>query len=416
MSLRYITMPKWGIEMQQGTLTEWHVKEGEAVEKGQLIALVETDKITNEMEADAPGVLHKALVPEGEVRIVGELLAVIGDANADESEIEAFIAAFEAPDTSMAGANSSAGSSDTSAAPKTEKPAALSNADFEGINISPAAKNLAVSLGIKADTIVGTGRRGRISLQDVEQAAAAQGLGVAAESSDGDNADVPNDPEIVTMSNLRKTAAKRLTEAKSTIPHFYLRIQANIDALLAAKASYQETNGKVSLNDILVKAAASALTDNPDVNVQIHGDDIHKFPHADIAVAVATDKGLVTPLVKRANIKSLSEISKNVADMAARARDGKLTHSDMGAGTFTVSNLGMFGVNQFDAIINPPQCAILAVGSSSRVWTEGDNKEGAFSTMLSLSLSCDHRAIDGATGAAFLSSLKKHLENPKGLF
>ena len=415
MSLKYITMPKWGIEMQQGTLTEWHVKEGESVEKGQLIALVETDKITNEMEADAPGVLHKALVPEGEVRVVGELLAVIGDADVDPSEVEAFIAAFEAPDTSMAGANSS-GSGEAPAASKAEKPAALSTADFEGINISPAAKSLAVSLGIKADTIVATGRRGRISLQDVEQAAAAQGLGGSADESEGDNADVSNDPEIVTMSNLRKTAARRLTEAKSTIPHFYLRIQANIDELLAAKARYQKSNGKVSLNDILVKAAAAALADNPDVNVQIHGDDIHKFPHADIAVAVATEKGLVTPLVKRANIKSLSEISKNVADMAARARDGKLTHDDMGAGTFTVSNLGMFGVNQFDAIINPPQCAILAVGSSTRVWTESDNKDGAFATILSLSLSCDHRAIDGATGAAFLGSLKQHIENPKALF
>ena len=415
MSLKYITMPKWGIEMQQGTLSEWHVKEGEAVEKGQLIALVETDKITNEMEADAPGVLHKALVPEGEVRVVGELLAVIGDADVDPSEVEAFIAAFEAPDTSMAGANSSAGG-EVAASSKTEKPVALSNADFEGINISPAAKSLAVSLGIKADTIVATGRRGRISLQDVEQAAAAQGLGVSADKSEEGETDVSNDPEIATMSNLRKTAAKRLTEAKSTIPHFYLRIQANIDELLAAKARYQKSNGKVSLNDILVKAAAAALADNPDVNVQIHGDDIHKFPHADIAVAVATEKGLVTPLVKRANIKSLSEISKNVADMAARARDGKLTHDDMGAGTFTVSNLGMFGVNQFDAIINPPQCAILAVGSSTRVWTESDNKDGAFATILSLSLSCDHRAIDGATGAAFLGSLKQHIENPKALF
>ena len=322
-------MPKWGIEMQQGTLTEWHVKEGEAVEKGQLIALVETDKITNEMEADAPGVLHKTLVPEGEVRVVGELLAVIGDADVDPSEVEAFIAAFEAPDTSMAGANSSGGG-EVAASPKAEKPTVLSNADFEGINISPAAKSLAVSLGIKADTIVATGRRGRISLQDVEQAAVAQGLGGSADGSEGDNADISNDPEIVTMSNLRKTAAKRLTEAKSTIPHFYLRIQANIDELLAAKARYQKSNGKVSLNDILVKAAAAALTDNPDVNVQIHGDDIHKFPHADIAVAVATEKGLVTPLVKRANLKSLSDISKTVVDMAARARDGKLTHDDMG--------------------------------------------------------------------------------------
>ena len=416
MSLRYITMPKWGIEMQQGTLTEWHVKEGEAVEKGQLIALVETDKITNEMEADAPGVLLKALVPEGEVRIVGELLAVMGDADVNAADVEAFIAAFEAPDTSMAGANSSP-SEDAAVTVKTEpKPAAISTTDFDGVNISPAAKNLAISLGIQPNTIVATGRRGRISLQDVEQAAAAQGLGRNASAADGSNAEVPNDPDVMTMSNLRKTAAKRLTEAKSTIPHFYLRIQANIDELLASKKGYQENNSKVSLNDILIKAAAAALTENPDVNIQIHGDDIHKFPHADIAVAVATEKGLVTPLVKRANLKPLSEVSSDVTSMAGRAREGKLTHNDMGAGTFTISNLGMFGVNQFDAIINPPQCAILAVGTSTRVWTEDDKKKGGFSTMLSLSLSCDHRAIDGATGAAFLKSLKQHLEAPSSLF
>ena len=415
MSLRYITMPKWGIEMQQGTLTEWHVKEGDAVEKGQLIALVETDKITNEMEADAPGVVHKTLVPEGEVRVVGELLAVIGGADVGQAEIDAFISAFEAPDVAMAGANSSASDGPVETSQSEPKPAAVSSTDFDDVNISPAARKLAIALGIKPDTITATGRRGRISLQDVEQAAAAQGLGASVGGGEGD-VEVPNDPDVTTMSNLRKTAAKRLTEAKSTIPHFYLRIQANIDALLAAKKTYQATNGKVSLNDILVKAAAAALTENPDVNVQIHGDDIHKFPHADIAVAVATDKGLVTPLVKRANKKSVSEISKNVADMASRARDGKLTHADMGAGTFTISNLGMFGVNQFDAIINPPQCAILAVGTSTRVWTEDDESKGAFSTMLSLSLSCDHRAIDGATGAAFLKSLKHHLEQPGGLF
>ena len=416
MSLRYITMPKWGIEMQQGTLTEWHVKEGEAVEKGQLIALVETDKITNEMEADAPGVVHKTLVPEGEVRVVGELLAVIGGADVGQAEIDAFISAFEAPDVAMAGANSSASNDPVVSSQSGPKTAVVSSTDFDDVNISPAARKLAIALGIKPDTITATGRRGRISLQDVEQAAAVQGLGASVGGGDEKGTEVPNDPEVTTMSNLRKTAAKRLTEAKSTIPHFYLRIQANIDALLGTKKTYQDTNGKVSLNDILVKAAAAALIENPDVNVQIHGDDIHKFPHADIAVAVATEKGLVTTLVKRANKKPISEISKNIADMASRARDGKLTHADMGAGTFTISNLGMFGVNQFDAIINPPQCAILAVGASSRVWTESDKNKGAFSTMISLSLSCDHRAIDGATGAAFLKALKQHLEQPEALF
>ena len=166
------------------------------------------------------------------------------------------------------------------------------------------------------------------------------------------------------------------------------------------------------MNDLLIKAAASALMENPDVNVQLHGDDIHKFPHADIAVAVATDKGLVTPVVKLADQKSVAEIASSVRDMAGRAREGKLTHADMSPGTFTISNLGMFGIDQFDAIINPPQCAILAVGTASRRAVEVDGK-AAFASLVSLSLSCDHRAIDGALGAAFLKSLKDLLEAPE---
>lgn len=206
-----------------------------------------------------------------------------------------------------------------------------------------------------------------------------------------------------------------MSEAKSTIPHFYLRVNVNFDGLLAAKKDYEAAKGaKVSVNDILIKAVASALIENPDVNVQFHGDDIHKFPHADIAVAVATERGLVTPVVKSADQKSVAEIAASVRDMASRARDGKLTHADMSPGTFTVSNLGMFGIDQFDAIINPPQCAILAVGTASRQAVEVGGKQ-SFANVVSLSLSCDHRAIDGALGAAFLKSLKDLLESPKGL-
>ena len=402
-------MPKWGIEMQQGTLSEWHVSEGDTVEKGQLVALVETDKINNELEADEGGVLYKRLADEGEVKIVGELIAVMGDSGVSDDELADFISKFVAPDTSMAAGGE--GSKEASPPPQKDAPA-ITNSDFDAVNISPAAKALAISLGISPDQIEGTGRKGRISLQDVEQSAAKLGLtGAAADANEGGA--IKNEPIIETMSSLRKTAARRLSEAKSTIPHFYLRVDVNLDALLKAKKSYESDKGiKVSVNDLLIKAAASALMENLDVNVQLHGDDIHKFPHADIAVAVATDKGLVTPVVKLADQKSVAEIASSVRDMAGRAREGKLTHADMSPGTFTISNLGMFGIDQFDAIINPPQCAILAVGTASRRAVEVDGK-AAFASLVSLSLSCDHRAIDGALGAAFLKSLKDLLEAPE---
>ena len=426
MSLRYLTMPKWGIEMQQGTLTEWHVQEGETVSKGQLIALIETDKITNELEADSPGVLHKVLVPEGEVKTVGELLAVIGDEGDSPEAIDAFLAVFEAPDTSMAAGGGGAAPQDDSSSDaveaETEAPASsVSEADFEGLRISPVAKRRAIALGLAPDLIVSTSKRGRISVQDVEQSAIANGLlDLDTEEGSGDSkASGPktyvNEPSIIPMSATRKTVAKRLTEAKSTIPHFYLRSDIRIDALLEAKSSYQAANGKISVNDLLIKAAALALIENPDVNVQLHGDNIHSFKHADIAVAVSTPRGLITPVVRSADLRGLGDISSAMKDMAERARDNKLTHADIAVGTFTLSNLGMFGVDQFDAIINPPQCAILAVGTKRAVWTQ-EGEGGVFANYISCSLSCDHRAIDGALGAEFLKSLKTLIESPQRLF
>ena len=424
MSLRYLTMPKWGIEMQQGTLTEWHVQEGETVTKGQLIALIETDKITNEMEADAPGVVHKVLVPEGEVKTVGELLAILGDEGETAEAIEAFLGAFEAPDTSMAagGTASEAQVESTSEPVSSESNSpqnSISEADFADIKISPAAKRRAIALGLAPNLIVSTSKRGRISMQDVEQSAITHGLleldsGEAPDAGAGHKA-YSNEPTITPMSATRKTVAKRLTEAKSTIPHFYLRSDIRIDALLEAKSSYQAKNGKISVNDLLIKAAGLALIENPEVNVQLHGEDIHSFAHADIAVAVSTPRGLITPVVRSADVRGISDISSTMKDMAERARDNKLTHADITAGTFTLSNLGMFGVDQFDAIINPPQCAILAVGTKRTTWIQ-EGEGGVFANYISCSLSCDHRAIDGALGAAFLKSLKNLIESPKRLF
>ncbi|MEP6343768.1 MAG: dihydrolipoamide acetyltransferase family protein [Maricaulaceae bacterium] len=424
MSLRYLTMPKWGIEMQQGTLTEWHVQEGETITKGQLIALIETDKITNELEADTPGVLHKVLVPEGEVKTVGELLAILGDEGDNPEAIEAFLAAFQAADTSMAaGATAPAAQAESASEPvpaESDAPiGSISEADFANIKISPAAKRRAITLGLAPDLIVSTSKRGRISMQDVEQSAIANGLLTldSSEASDASTANktYSNEPTITPMSAMRKTVAKRLTEAKSTIPHFYLRSDIRVDTLLEAKSAYQAKNGKVSVNDLLIKAAALALIENPDVNVQLHGDDIHSFKHADIAVAVSTPRGLITPVVRSADLRGIRDISSAMKDMAERARDNKLTHEDIAAGTFTLSNLGMFGIDQFDAIINPPQCAILAVGTKRTVWTQ-EGEGGVFANYISCSLSCDHRAIDGALGAAFLKSLKTLIESPQRLF
>ncbi|MEP1231439.1 MAG: dihydrolipoamide acetyltransferase family protein [Litorimonas sp.] len=417
-------MPKWGIEMQQGTLTEWHVQEGETISKGQLIALIETDKITNELEADAPGILHKVLVPEGEVKTVGELLAILGDEGDSSEAIEAFLAAFEAPDTSMAaGATASTAQVESASEPVSieskAQTSSISDADFANIKISPAAKRRAITLGLAPDLIVSTSKRGRISMQDVEQSAIANGLLELGASEDSDAGEgektYSNEPSIAPMSAMRKTVAKRLTEAKSTIPHFYLRSDIRIDALLEAKSSYQAKNAKVSVNDLLIKATALALIENPDVNVQLHGDNIHSFKHADIAVAVSTPRGLITPVVRSADLRGICDISGAMKDMAERARDNKLTHEDIAAGTFTLSNLGMFGVDQFDAIINPPQCAILAVGTKRNVWMQ-EGEGGVFANYISCSLSCDHRAIDGALGAAFLKSLKTLIENPQRLF
>lgn len=427
-------MPKWGIEMQQGTLTEWDVKEGDVVSKGQLIALIETDKITNEMEADSSGVIYKIIAGEGEVKTVGQLLAVMGDEGESEQAVAGFVKAFEAPDTSMAAGDGSSpepspdpSSDPSSAQSETDSsgaPAApsssVSEADFDGMKISPGARRRAIALGLKPELIVSTSKRGRISVQDVEQSAIANGMMTldtdAPANTQGAKPSFSNEPTIATMSATRKTVARRLTEAKSTIPHFYLRSDIRIDALLEEKARFAAQSGtKLSVNDLLIKACALALTENPEVNVQIHGDDIHSFAHADIAVAVATPKGLITPVVRSADLRDVSDISSAVKDMAARARDNKLTREDIAAGTFTLSNLGMFGVDQFDAIINPPQCAILAVGAKRTAWVQ-KGEGGVFADYITCSLSCDHRAIDGALGAAFLTSLKTLIETPQRLF
>ena len=479
MAVRAFTMPKWGIEMQQGTLAEWLVAEGDAFEKGQLLALIETDKITNEVEAEAPGVLKKIVTPAGETQPVGALLAIFGDKDDGDDTVAAFAATFKAADTSMAAGRA--------AAPPAPKPAAVPAAataaapavvipsDFP---ISPEARRRAEEAGVDVTAIAGTGRNGRVTLQDVEQAirppapevagnpianavgtdaldghyasplakrlALLHGIDLSGMAGTGPRgriskadvlarvappsapAPVPvvqakiaadNRPEILPMSAIRKTIARRLTESKQTIPHYYLRAEVVVDALLALRPTANLIMGvKASVNDYIVRAAALALIEVPDVNIQVHGDAIHRFPDADIAVAVATERGLVTPVVRSANRLRVGEISEEIKALVGKAQAGKLAMAEIDGGTFTVSNLGMFGVDQFDAIINPPQGAILAVGASRKVRAEGPDGAGRFENRIGLSLSCDHRAIDGAVGARFLQALKAIIEQPERLF
>ena len=468
--LTAFTMPKWGIEMTEGVVAEWMVAEGQAYGRGDVLTLVESDKISNEIEAEAPGVMCKLVATPGETYPVGALLAVIGDEAAAGDEVEAFVKSFK-----PAGAAGEAAAEQAEAAPpKTQEPAVktpvtASATPPAGLAISSAAWKLAQELGVDVASLSGSERKGRISLQDVEQAARpARAVGggqpvsialstthldvffatplakrlavmhgvdlakVKATGSRGriSKADVLQlvemtlpvappppppgaDVEVVPMSMMRKAIARQLTLSKTTIPHFYLRMSVRIDALQAMRQRARESVGQApSVNDYLVRACALALAANPDVNVQVHGDAIHRFRHADISVAVATEKGLVTPVVTAAETKSVAKISAEIAELARRAREGKLKAEEFQGGSFSLSNLGMFGIDQFDAIINPPQGAILAVGAAQRRPVESEYTL-SFATMVQLSLSCDHRAIDGAVGAKFMAELRRLIESPE---
>ena len=485
--LRAFAMPKWGIEMTEGVVAEWLVEEGKPFKKGDLIALIETDKITNEVEAEADGMFPRLIAEKGGTYQVGELIAVLtaADAAPGADEVDAFIAAF-AP-AAAAGVAAKAGAPAPAPAPaakaEASAPAAATPAPAKktitiaaDANISPAARAFAEDQGVEIGGIAGSGPNGRITLQDVQQASlppAAIGGGAPVDltpvgNSLGDafasplarrlavqhgvdlsvitgtgpkgricKADVlakvapaaapaasaPAAPmefarpadgsaEIVKMSPMRKAIAKALSHSKSTIPHFYLRSRVRIDAILGLRAQAKAATGEApSINDYIVRACALALMQHRDVNVQVHGDEIHRFAGADIAVAVATDKGLITPIVKGADRLSVAAISREVKTLAEKARTGKLQPEEFQGGSFSVSNLGMFGIDQFDAIINPPQGAILAVGAGSRQPIEIGNAL-AFGTIVEMSLSCDHRAIDGAVGADFMRTLKGLIEEP----
>ena len=413
-----ITMPKWGIEMTQGTITGWHAAPGQAVGKGDTLLDVETEKIVNSVEAPVPGTLRRILADVGATENVGALIAVFAAPDVPDAEIDAFVTGFRPADTSF---EPDSGGAAAAPAPSPTPPPATADTGEAAGKVSPIARRLAERLGIDITQIKGTGTHGRVSKEDVE-AYAAKMTGTADTSAAPANATRPAEatlgsaaPVRERMTSMRATIARRLLESKQSIPHYRLVVDVDLTALDAHRASLTASGGgKVSINDLIVRATALALVQHPTVNAQLQGEEIVKHSQADVCVAVASDNGLVTPIVRAAERKSVAQIATEVAGLAERARSGKLTREEIPGGTFTVSNLGMFGVDRFDAIINPPQVAILAVGAGKeRVVVR--NGQPAVAKVVTLTLSCDHRVVDGATGAKFLATLRELLEAPAKL-
>jgi pyruvate dehydrogenase E2 component (dihydrolipoamide acetyltransferase) len=413
-----ITMPKWGIEMQQGTITEWHAAPGSAVQKGAPLLDVETDKIVNSVEAPVAGILRLIIAAKGATENVGALLAVFADAAVSDAELADFVRAFKPANASFEPEESTAPA--TAATPAATAPvppaAALLSGDGEA-RVSPIARKVAERLGVDISKVAGTGRNGRVSKEDVEAFAAARGA--AMPNSPGTAPHAPGaasaQPQRTALTSMRAAIARRLVESKQTIPHYRLVVEVDFSALLAQRASHASPAATVSVNDLLVRACALALMRHPLLNSHLVADEILTFPHADICVAVSTDNGLIAPIVRSAESKSPAAIGAETRDLARRARGNALTRDEITGGTFTISNLGMFGIDRFDAIINPPQVAILAAGAVvERVIVR--NGATALAKLATLTLSADHRVVDGAAGAQFLTTLRGLIEAPAALF
>ena len=422
-----ILMPALSPTMTEGNLAKWHKKEGDAVESGDVLAEIETDKATMEVEAVEEGILGKIVVPEGTADVaVNAVIALLLEDGEDAS-------ALDGADTSGGAAAPAPTAEAPKAAPATPAAptAAPAAASGDRVIASPLAKRIAAQEGLSLSAISGSGPRGRVVKRDVD-AALASGTGKAAPSaaSATTGASAPaaaptptqGDPvfanmpefEAVANSSMRKVIATRLTASARDIPHFNISIDVEIDKLLAARKDLNGRDGadyKISVNDFVIKAVAVALRRCPDVNVSYTDDAILKFKRADVSIAVAIEGGLITPIIKDAGSLGLAAISAKAKELAGKARDGKLAPEEFQGGTFTISNLGMFGVKSFNSIINPPQGGILSVGAGEQ---RPVVKNGALSvaTVMSLTLAVDHRCIDGATAAGFAKELKAILEDP----
>ena len=426
-----ILMPALSPTMEEGTLAKWLVKEGDTVSAGDILAEIETDKATMEFEAVDEGTIGKLLVAEGAEGVkVNAPIAVLLEEGESASDIAA--PSQPAPKAGTADAGAKAAPAGGPAAPAAAPATAPKTAGGGRIFASPLARRIAADKGLDLAQIKGSGPHGRIVRADVEGAGAtAAAPATAAEAGpEAPRAAMPVGPsadavarmyegrayEEVKLDGMRRTVAARLTEAKQTIPHFYLRREVQIDALLKFRAELNaglEARGvKLSVNDFIIKACAMALQDVPDANAVWAGDRILRLKPSDVAVAVAIEGGLFTPVLKDAHLKSLSALSAEMKDLATRARNRKLAPHEYVGGSMAISNLGMYGIDNFDAVINPPHGSILAVGAGVKKPVVGRDGELAVATVMSMTLSVDHRVIDGALGADFLKAVIANLENP----
>jgi pyruvate dehydrogenase E2 component (dihydrolipoamide acetyltransferase) len=443
-----LKMPALSPTMEEGTLAKWLVKVGDKVSSGDLLAEIETDKATMEFEAIDEGIVTEILVAEGTDGVkVGTVIAIIAGEDEDQKPAVKAAASVSVESNKTVSAEAlSSSNGEVRAASATPAPAAALTAELvkapapqaptpqagNRIIASPLAKRMAASLGVDLGSVAGTGPNGRIVKADVEGAASGT-ASVAAKTVSAEPAEVsagnavapvaaiPDGSiphEVIKLSNMRKTIARRLTESKQTVPHIYLTVDIRLDALLKLRgelnASLEPRGIKLSVNDMLIKALGAALMAVPKCNVSFAGDNMLQYSRADISVAVSIPGGLITPIITDAGSKSISAVSTEMAALAAKAKDGKLQPHEFQGGTASLSNMGMMGIKQFDAVINPPQAMIMAIGAGEKRPYVVDDAL-AIATVMSATGSFDHRAIDGADGAMLMKVFKELVEKPLGL-
>jgi pyruvate dehydrogenase E2 component (dihydrolipoamide acetyltransferase) len=433
-----LKMPALSPTMEEGTLAKWLVKEGDEVKSGDILAEIETDKATMEFEAVDEGKIAKILVPEGTdgVKVGAPIAILAGEGEdvsaaapkADTAPVDAPKAAAPAPKPD-ATPKSAPAQAPAETPPAPPQPAAAPRAEGDRVKASPLARRLAQAQNIDLNVLQGTGPGGRIVRADIDAAvgkapAAAPAGAPAAAPVLATHAVLPGvieqaiPHEAIKLSNIRKTIARRLTESKQQIPHIYLTVDIQLDALLKLRgelnAGLESRGVKLSVNDLLIKALAQALIEVPECNVSFAGDQLLKYSRADISVAVSIPAGLITPIIVGADTKSVSAISTEMKDLAGRAKEGKLQPQEYQGGTASLSNMGMYGIKQFEAVINPPQGMIMAIGAGEkRPYVINDSLQIA--SVMSATGSFDHRAIDGADGAKLMQAFKRLVENPLGM-
>lgn len=416
-----ILMPALSPTMEHGNLAKWLKKEGEQIKAGEVIAEIETDKATMEVEAVEEGVLAKIIVPEGSEDVaVNALIAVLLEDGENKNDLEDFITKSTSPSPNLSKENNipeentsalNIKSSEFSSLSDIRPATGASRPDSNRIFVSPLAKRIAADRGINLSDLTGSGPRGRIIKADILAADIPIKNKIARD---------PEEFKLILNNNMRKVIAKRLVDSKQNIPHFYLTIECIMDPVLEARAELNTNfgdnkNNKLSVNDFVIMASAKGLKEVPQANASWRDDAIIMYNNIDISIAVAIEGGLITPIIRNADQKTITNISTQMKDLAKRARENSLKPEEFQGGGFSISNLGMYGVLNFNAIINPPQGCILAVGMSRKKAVVIDDNI-AIKTVMEVTLSCDHRVVDGATGALFLASFKKYIESPILMF